>query len=76
MTEEGVRKWKVDDSEKMLENLGSRCFKEYERMKLNEIKSLLSLEGLRHPLSRDSSTYTLAMSYFAWLFYRWRCVRC
>ena len=30
----------------------------------NEMKSLLSLEGLRPPLSRDSSTYTHAMSYF------------
>ena len=29
------------------------------------MKSLLSLEGLRPPLSRDSSTYTHAMSYFA-----------
>ena len=34
-------------------------------MKWNEMKSLLSLEGLRPPLSRDSSTYTHAMSYFA-----------
>ena len=31
------------------------------------MKCLLSLEGLRPPLSRDSSTYTHAMSYFAWL---------
>ena len=29
------------------------------------MKSQLSLEGLRPPLSRDSSTYTHAMSYFA-----------
>ena len=29
------------------------------------MKSLLSLEGLRPPLSRDSSTYAHAMSYFA-----------
>ena len=34
-------------------------------MKWNGMKSLLSLEGLRPPLSRDSSTYTHAMSYFA-----------
>ena len=37
----------------------------YIYMKWNEMKSLLSLEGLRPPLSRDSSTYTHAMSYFA-----------
>ena len=39
-----------------------------------EMKSLLSLEGLRPPLSRDSSTYTHAMSYFAWLFNRCLCM--
>ena len=42
----------------------------------NEMKSLLSLEGLRPPLSRDSSTYTHAMSYFAWFFNRRRYFRC
>ena len=45
-------------------------------MNWNEMENLLSLEGLRPPLSRDSSTYTHAMSYFSWLFTRWRCVRC
>ena len=44
-------------------------------MKWNEMKSLLSLEGLRPPISRDSSTYMHAMSYFGRLFNRWRCVR-
>ena len=40
----------------------------------NEMKSLLSLEGLRPPISSDRSTYTHAMSYFAWLFNRCLCM--
>ena len=59
-TDEGISKVEFDLMEVFVNENSSRY-----TIVIDEMKSLLSLEGLRPPLSRDSSTYTHVMSYFA-----------